>query len=306
MSSRLSACKCWCITLNNYTSDEYNDLELKLKDTSSYYILGKELCPTTSTPHIQGYVRFKRRLRFNQVKSLLNDRAHLEVAKGSTRHNFIYCSKSGDYTEGGDGFERSKKLSRPKASSKEIAKRFIEIVSLNEGYDQFVEEYPHIWLNKGRKLLDNYFLSITPPKREDVRVLWLWGSTGKGKSTYAHNKYPNAYIKNSTNKWWCGYQMEKQIIIDEYGVNGIDMSLLLTWFQPFKVNVEIKGGSMPLFANRFIVTSNYSPSMLFGMYPNYAALLRRIHVATLQEGTYDCDAYLDKPTNQPIPLGWHK
>lgn len=46
----------WCFTLNNYTDEEIRRLESL---ECERLVVGKEVAPTTGTPHLQGYIRFK-------------------------------------------------------------------------------------------------------------------------------------------------------------------------------------------------------------------------------------------------------
>jgi len=90
----MSKAKHWCFTLNNY--DE-NDLVL-LRDTAKLpccgYLIFQQEEGEQGTPHIQGYISLTSRQRLNQLKKLVGDRSHLEVAKGSPEQNRTYCSKS--------------------------------------------------------------------------------------------------------------------------------------------------------------------------------------------------------------------
>jgi len=75
--------------------------------------------------------------------------------------------------------------------------------------------------------------------------------------------------------------LEEEVIIDDFGPQGIDINHLLRWFDRYKCLVETKGGMMPLYASTFIVTSNYHPNQCFcGLggedHPQIPALLRRI------------------------------
>ena len=45
-------------TLNNYSEDEY--LNILNSEYFKYVIIGKEICPTTGTPHLQGYGELER------------------------------------------------------------------------------------------------------------------------------------------------------------------------------------------------------------------------------------------------------
>lgn len=47
----------WCFTLNNYTLKEYEALQ---NQECRYLLMGKEIAPTTGTPHIQGYIQLNK------------------------------------------------------------------------------------------------------------------------------------------------------------------------------------------------------------------------------------------------------
>lgn len=70
------------------------------------------------------------------------------------------------------------------------------------------------------------------------------------------------YIKNPRTKWWDGYQGEANVIIDEFR-GSIDVSYLLRWLDRYPCSVEKKGGSLPLRATNFWITSNLDPMMWF-------------------------------------------
>lgn len=75
--------------------------------------------------------------------------------------------------------------------------------------------------------------------------------------------------------------LEKEVIIDDFGPNGIDINHLLRWFDRYKCLVEVKGDMAPLHADKFIVTSNFKPCEIFKdvsgyEHPQLPALMRRI------------------------------
>jgi len=86
----------WCFTLNNYTSEDENKLELfaKTKDVG-FCVIGRET-GESGTKHLQGYVRLQRRIRFGRIKELISPRAHIEVARGTDAQNEEYCTKDSD------------------------------------------------------------------------------------------------------------------------------------------------------------------------------------------------------------------
>ena len=54
----------WCFTFNNYSTDEYNSIVPKFRLLAKYYIIGKEV-GESGTPHLQGYVEFKKKYANN-------------------------------------------------------------------------------------------------------------------------------------------------------------------------------------------------------------------------------------------------
>ena len=85
----------WIFTLNNWTEEEYSTIKNFALQKTDFYIIGKEV-GESGTPHLQGYIYVKQKIRFSTLKSVCN-RLHLEVARGSPEHNLTYCSKDGDY-----------------------------------------------------------------------------------------------------------------------------------------------------------------------------------------------------------------
>jgi len=92
-----------CFTLNNYTDEELTSIEAALSDETevAYAVYGRETAPETGTPHLQGYVRFKKPKRFHAIKEYLNPRIHLEVRRGTEGQAAKYCKKDGDFVEHG-------------------------------------------------------------------------------------------------------------------------------------------------------------------------------------------------------------
>lgn len=89
----MSAAKNWVFTINNYVDNDIEKLETMFDhDHFSYIVFGKEV-GEQGTPHLQGYVQLKKKMRLNQVKKLISSRAHLQVSRGSpdqaSRYLFI-------------------------------------------------------------------------------------------------------------------------------------------------------------------------------------------------------------------------
>jgi len=88
----------YCYTLNNYTESDEIDIINWCKKCAIIYIVGREICPTTGTPHLQGYFRVKDKIRWttcmNQCTAFKRARPELNT-NGNDKANLEYCSKGG-------------------------------------------------------------------------------------------------------------------------------------------------------------------------------------------------------------------
>lgn len=93
------------------------------------------------------------------------------------------------------------------------------------------------------------------------RGVWVYGPSRTGKSTWARKHYPDAYDKLQ-NKWWCGYNGEKNVILDDLDTDTLG-HYLKRWMDVHPCKAEYKGGSLNCQHEWFIVTSNQSIEDLF-------------------------------------------
>lgn len=108
----------------------------------------------------------------------------------------------------------------------------------------------------------------------------FWGPTGTGKSRRAWEEAGmDAYCKDPRSKFWCGYQIQENVILDEFR-GGIDISHLLRWLDRYPCRVEIKGSSKPLRAVKYWITSNLNPDYWYPEcdFETLQALKRRLEV----------------------------
>lgn len=256
----------WCFTLNNYTADE--EQKIRLVDCR-YLVFGHEV-GQNGTYHLQGFVCFDNRKAFSTVKSLLGQRCHIEVARGTVQQNYDYCTKQdedGYYEKGTKPEEQStaggQATKRKWDEARELARsgHFEQIPSdLWIRYRKaFKEEYQE-WVNKNPKPIDDICLKD--------HFYWIWGPTGTGKSTTARNIAASIDSQNppylkALNKWWSGYRAEqKVVIIEEANPDVCKMlsSYFKLWLDKWPFPAETKGGQFEngIRPEYIIVTSNYS------------------------------------------------
>lgn len=89
-AKQIAPSKRWIFVLNNYGEDDISAIVPVLKAEGQYIF--QEETGKSGTPHLQGYIEFKRKLRPLSLK--LNPAIHWEKARGTRQQNIDYCSKS--------------------------------------------------------------------------------------------------------------------------------------------------------------------------------------------------------------------
>lgn len=144
--SRGSQSSKWCLTVNNWTEANLDQLVHIFQRLGYEYILGEEV-GEQGTPHLQGYFETGG-ARIRPIEKLKLDFCpHFEKAKGSKLDNIKYCTK-----EGGT-IHTNMRIPRP-----------LPAISL------------YGWQEEAARLLE------TEPNQRDI--FWFWSSAGaRGKST---------------------------------------------------------------------------------------------------------------------------
>lgn len=244
--------KRWCFTLNNYTESEYSTIE---HWEVEYVCVGKEI-GASGTPHLQGFVVFAARKRLTAVKQLF-ERAHWEVARGSSEQAAEYCKKDGDFMERGD-CPRSAGAAGGAAEADrwKRARESAEAGDLSDVPDDIYVRYYRTLKDIKKDHM------VKPGDEESTTGVWIYGPPGVGKSYTAREQYPDAYFKMQ-NKWWDGYQGEQYVILDDMDSKELG-HLLKIWADRYSFLAETKGGAVHIRPKKFVVTSNYSIDELWG------------------------------------------
>lgn len=237
----------WCMTLNNYTEVEYEEVS---RVECVYAIVGKEK-GEEGTPHLQGFFQFKTEKSLKQVKEMV-PRAHWEATKGSIDQNVAYCSKDGDFTE------RGVRPKSQKAKGDGEIKRYEDAIeACKRGC---LEDIPADLLTRHYntyKKMKAEFQVAPAPLDGELENEWIWGAAGTGKTSMAFKENPGAYLKG-LNKWWDGYTDQEAVIIDDMDPYHKSLAQeFKVWAHHYPFPAETKGGSLCIRPKKIIVTSNY-------------------------------------------------
>lgn len=281
----------WAITINNPTDQDEalfdNDQKFK------FATFGREHygpCPdgwkptpeqeangqTTWTPHLQGMVSCIRKMRFAEIKKMF-PRAHISPCD----INYIaYCQKPEDGghktvvthgvmpLKGGD----ATKVKWAEAKQLALANKVADIEA-----SIFIRYYGNLQriANDNRVALD----SIPKLKNE-----WHWGPTGTGKSRSVRDRFPNAFIKDTT-EWWNGYDGQPVVIIEDLDKYHVKLGYYLKiWSDHYAFPGNLKSLSARMIRpKRVIVTSNYDPCAIWSDEETYKPLMRRFKMVEYKE-----------------------
>jgi len=217
-ASKQPKSKLWCFTVNNPDGTESIDPSLV-----DYAIVAMETCPTTGTPHIQGFAYFKAETRLSALAKLL-PRAHWTKCNGTALQNSNYCKKgeqpkeewdlfrekgpnfglNADYVECGKLPERKSGGSRHEQNNA-VALRALDAPTVQEGMAILRREASFDYLRFGEGMERNLKRSKTEqfkspfelsaytcnPLVFEKKATLLWGPSGSGKTNFALAHFKN-------------------------------------------------------------------------------------------------------------------
>lgn len=259
----MSRAKNWCLTINNPLPAERLLLPNGLPPEIGYFVYQIER-GADGTEHVQGYVQFREARRLGWIKRFVcgvNEhgqpflpfaRAHLEVARGTAEQAAAYCKKvdtrvAGPYEL---GFMSSQ------GARSDLAKAYSDIVRTGDwtaGGEEISLKYASGCIKAAAR--------FPPPRRDDLTVITLVGTTGIGKTHTAWANFPNLYSPYYGNSglWWDGYERQEVVLLEEFR-GQVPLQKLLQVLDPYPLRLEVKGGITPAFFRLVIITSNTSPT----------------------------------------------
>lgn len=255
--------RAYLLTINNWSQEEYDTIKaLKYK----YLVIGKEIAPTTGTPHIHAYVYLKDAKTFSSMKKKF-PRANIKLCDGSPQQNRTYCIKDKEYEEFGTIPEQGKRTD---------IERIRDQVNQGLGLEEIVETATSYQSIRTAEVLLKY-----KEKKRNFKPLvkWYYGSTGTGKTrtAYEENEGKRIYTAMDTAKWFDGYDAHEVLIIDDMRRDFIKFHNLLKLLDRYEFRVETKGGTRQMLAKTIIITSPHSPEQLWSNHEeDIQQLLRRI------------------------------
>lgn len=214
----------------------------------------KEVGTNTNRPHWQLFVSFKRAVRLAAIRKLFGTRVHAEPSRSEAAETYVHKE---DTAIAGTRFSLGEKaFNRNSKTDWALAKEKAKIGALDD-------VPPDVYIKYYRTLKSIAMDNMTKPNDLTmVAGIWIHGPPGVGKSHFARAQYgPDLYLK-AQNKWWDGYQGEKNVLLDDLDTKVLGHYLKI-WADKYAFMAECKGSSIQIRPNNFIITSNYTPEQLF-------------------------------------------
>ncbi len=260
--------------------------QIRSKKNITYLICQQEESPTTKRKHLQGYLESKRSYgKYKALATYLNyTTIHLEERKGSQKQAIDYCNKSETQTLSAQSIgipiiiKQGQKFNKVWADIQESRTQY-DICDRNAGmymrYSTGIEKMRMIHLKRFNRT-----------KAPDVIV--IIGKAGIGKTRYIYDveEFLNIYRLpngNNGNLWFDGYDPieQKVLLIDDFK-GWIKYQKMLQIIDRYSINVEVKGGMVPLMVEKIYITSNFEIDDWYVNIPDLTALKRRV-TKTLRE-----------------------
>lgn len=237
-----------CFTLNNYTDDFFANL---IADGRvRYAIAGREVAPTTGTPHLQGYLELTGQISHAQAQALLPG-AHFSARRGTAVQAAEYCRK-----EDPSPYEHGVISSQGARSDIDS---IVQVIQEGGSVKDVAEQHPaqFIRYHKGIMALSNQLSKKRSGETPEVVV--LWGPTGTGKSHVAREETTDAYVWGpEMGAWFDGYDNHQHVIFEEFR-GQLTFGMLLRLLDKYDLSVQIKGGRVNFCPTKIYLTSPLHP-----------------------------------------------
>jgi len=242
-------------TLNNWTAQEYNHL-CSLDFT--WLIIGKEV-GEEGTPHLQGAAVLGTQMDFGPLKKKLGPRVSFRSMSGSIQQNIVYCSKEdpAPFIKG----------TPPKEGKRNDLKMCYDALREGATMRQLAEEHGVEVIKYSKGLMVTRSL-LVEPRSEPPKVIWLYGSTGVGKTRtaidIANREFGGDYwMSSGALQWFDGYDGQAVAILDDFRGKHCSFPFLLRLLDRYPLRVPFKGGFVEWVPRVIILTCPYSPADVF-------------------------------------------
>lgn len=293
--ARSAAYRKYQITINNPDEKGFTHETIKgiLSGLTSclYWCMCDEI-GRQGTPHTHIYAAFKNAVMFQTIQQRFYG-AHIEDARGTHRENRDYIRKEGKHRETDkadtnlpDTFEESGEL--PAEAERRVKQSEAILAMIEDGasdveilraYPSALNHLPRIQQTRQAILADKY----RRIRRTDLKVRYIHGATGVGKTRSILDEYGDENVYRVTNYKhpFDGYKSEPVIVFDEFR-SSLPLADMLNYLDVYPLMLPSRYADRVACYTRAFIVSNIPiekqyPIMQLEEPASYAAFRRRIN-----------------------------
>lgn len=269
----------WVFTL----SAEHVSEEELIKELNGYTWIGQLERGEGGYEHYQGYIENKTPIRFSTLKKKFPT-IHLEVRKGTQLQAYEYATK--EETRAGRILGN---MEKPHEEQKRGRGKTLEMLHERlrngEKVDDIIETSPEAMPHvRNLREVENVLQRNAARKNKyrDVRVTYLYGKTGVGKTRYVHETYDDELFRVTDYKHpFDNYRGERVLVLDEFN-SQLSIESMLNLLDEYRTELSARFYNKWAAYDEVWIISNLK---LEEMYPavqqsapeQWQAFLRRIH-----------------------------
>lgn len=298
-------------TLLNFSADEFklaSDQTLFEQKEIRYICWAPQKCPTTGTPHLQGFTQFFQAVRVVPSMKWLSTRVHSEAVYSTARQAADYILKDEKKTNVGPVFEwgRLCEKSGERTDLQDVAIRIRD----GESLSKVAAEYPATFAQYSRGFTELARLTARPQpfvKARSIEIHVVYGESGLGKS----ERIKDMLVESGASSiivdmdelakgWWpSDYKGESSLFLDEFRGCHLKPSKFMALADGSIRQLAVKGGYAENKAQVVYITTPDHPR---GWWPrwyakttnNWKQIRRRITACFRVTGTTWQDATWSK------------
>ncbi len=270
----------WCFTIHSGHFGDKTELEviadLQLM-TCTYIVFQQETGGELGRDHLQGYIMFSAAKTRAQAARLMPCGAHLEPRMAAKISDAIkYCKKDDTRREGCTPFEVGV---QPMDSG--VKRSLVDAINVarDKGFKRAMLDLPEVTIRYAKGLREYAHIAAGEriPQNRPVKVYYVWGDSGCGKSWWANTLFDtpeNTYTTTDMpDKIWMGsYAGQRTLVIEEFKSLCND-SILKCMLEGYKMEFQTKGGFAWSEWDTVILTSNTDPMLAYDPQTNWWSVL---------------------------------
>ncbi|MBE6720233.1 MAG: replication protein [Ruminococcaceae bacterium] len=241
------------------------------------------------TPHTHIFFIAKNGVMFDTVQKRFYG-AHIEKVLGSNEDNYNYVRKIGEKYENKaetnlpDTFEESGELPPDRKGANSLSNEILEMIENDCSEFDILQSYPAAIykINSIRQAKEVFDREKFKNEKRDIKVYYIWGKSGVGKTRYVMDKYgySNVYRVTDYKHPFDDYQGQKVIMFEEFR-GQIDIENMLNYLDIYPLSLPCRYANKIAMYDTVYITTNIPITEQYQYtqqheFETYNALLRRI------------------------------